>query len=109
MAKIHSFYISNLKNNLQFYEKELSESELYDSALELTIYTNIENNNTVLDQNNVLESFQYSNSDKLEIRSMVNLSYKSFGRQGNIKMSHLVKQESGNMDFDPIAIVKNEL
>ncbi|CAG8492933.1 28478_t:CDS:2 [Dentiscutata erythropus] len=67
------------------------------------------NNNTVLEQNDVLESFQFSNSEKLEIGSMVDLSYESFGGQGDVEVSYSVKQGSGNMDFDPIAIVESEL
>ncbi|CAG8742830.1 16025_t:CDS:1, partial [Cetraspora pellucida] len=75
-------------------------------ALELTTYANIKNNNTVLDQNDILELFQFLNNDKLEIGLIVDLLYKSFSRQGNIEMSYLIKQESGNMNFDSIAIVE---
>ncbi|CAG8764529.1 10728_t:CDS:1, partial [Dentiscutata erythropus] len=67
------------------------------------------NNNVALKQNNILELFQFLNSERLEIRSMVDLLYESFGGQENIEVSYSVKQESSNMDFDPIAIVKSEL
>ncbi|CAG8684267.1 3881_t:CDS:1, partial [Ambispora leptoticha] len=50
MAKIHSYCISNLKNELKFYGKELSENELRESALNQTTYAEIENTN-ILEQN----------------------------------------------------------
>ncbi|CAG8745586.1 2281_t:CDS:1, partial [Cetraspora pellucida] len=57
MAQIHSFYISNLKNEFHYYEKELSEGELRNSVLDLTTYTNMENNSIELEQDeDVLES-----------------------------------------------------
>ncbi|CAG8687362.1 14153_t:CDS:2, partial [Cetraspora pellucida] len=109
MAKIHSFYISNLKNKLKYYDKELSESELYDSALALTTYTAVENNNITLKQHkNTLESIQLRN-EKLQISFIVDLSHSDFGEQSNFEeISHTMytTQRSGNMDFDPIEIVE---
>ncbi|CAG8687468.1 13385_t:CDS:2, partial [Cetraspora pellucida] len=95
MAQIHSFYISNLKNKLKYYGKELSESKLHDSALALTTYATVENNN----DNIILE--QHEDTDTLE-------SIYDFGRQSNFEESYTIyiTQESGNMDFDPIEIVK---
>ncbi|CAG8799328.1 1120_t:CDS:2, partial [Racocetra fulgida] len=83
--------------------------ELRNSALELTTYAAIENNNMVLEQDEVLVSSQLSNSEKLEIGSMVDLSNTNFGGPGNLEICHTVAQESGNMDFDPIEIVESEL
>ncbi|CAG8615035.1 10072_t:CDS:2, partial [Cetraspora pellucida] len=109
MAKIHSFYISNLKNELKYYGKELSESELRDSALALTTYAAVENNNITLEQHeNTLESIQLRN-EKLQISFIVDLSHSDFGGQSNFEeISHTTytTQGSGNMDFDPIEIVE---
>ncbi|CAG8801406.1 12487_t:CDS:1, partial [Dentiscutata erythropus] len=65
----------------------LLEDELHDSVLELTTYANIKNNNMALEQNNTLESFQFLNSERLEIGSIVDLLYKSFGKQEDIEVS----------------------
>ncbi|CAG8823779.1 19909_t:CDS:1, partial [Racocetra persica] len=46
--------------------------------LELTTYTAIENNNIVLEQDEVLVSSQLSNSEKLEIGSMIDLLNTNF-------------------------------
>ncbi|CAG8748054.1 14717_t:CDS:2, partial [Racocetra fulgida] len=81
--KIHSYYISNLKNELKFYGKELSESELRESVLNQTTYAEIENTNMLEQNEDVLMSFQLSNHEKLEIGSVVNLSDTNFGGQGD--------------------------
>ncbi|CAG8484029.1 10580_t:CDS:2, partial [Racocetra fulgida] len=111
MAQIHSFYISNLKNELKFYGKELSESELHDSALTQTTYTTTNNNDIICELNDISESFQFSNHKNLEIESIVNLSSTNFGGQDNDKeIPHTtITQGSGNMDFDPSTIVESEL
>ncbi|CAG8664960.1 2314_t:CDS:2, partial [Ambispora leptoticha] len=90
MAQIHSFYIPNLKNKLKFYGKELSESELCDSALTQTTYATTNNNDIIFELNDISESFQFSNHENLEIESIVNLG-------------------SGNMDFNSLTIIKSEL
>ncbi|CAG8767628.1 6684_t:CDS:2, partial [Racocetra fulgida] len=59
-------------------------------------------------QNNILESCQFSNNEKLEIGSMIDLSNTSFGGQDVSEVRPIV-QGSGNMDFDPIAVVESEL
>ncbi|CAG8793792.1 18402_t:CDS:1, partial [Racocetra fulgida] len=92
-----------------FYGKELSERELRDSALELTTYAAIENNNMMLEQDDILVPSDSSNNEKLEIGSMVDLSNTNFGGSGGLEMSHIVAQGSGNMDFDPIEIAESEL
>ena len=110
MAQIHSFYISNLKNELHYYGKELSERELRDNTLTLTTYAIMENNSMGLEseQNeNVLESAQ-SNNDKLEIGLIVDFSHANFGGQGNAEELSRTTQRSGNMEFDPVAIVERE-
>ncbi|CAG8625718.1 11448_t:CDS:2 [Racocetra fulgida] len=60
-------------------------------------------------QDEVLVSSQLSNSEKLKIRSMVDLSNTNFGGPGDLEICYTVAQESGNMDFDPIEIVESEL
>ncbi|CAG8831870.1 2476_t:CDS:1, partial [Racocetra persica] len=42
----------------------------------------MENNDIILESNNILESFQFSNNKNLEIESIVNLSSTTFGGQG---------------------------
>jgi hypothetical protein len=112
IAQIHSFYISNLKNELKYYGKELSESELRDSALALTTYAAVENSNIVLEQHkDTFESIQVRN-EKLQISFIVDLSHSDFGGQSDFEeISHTTytTQGSGNMDFDPIEIVESEL
>ncbi|CAG8733823.1 4858_t:CDS:2, partial [Dentiscutata erythropus] len=83
IVQIYSFYISNLKNELQYYEKELSENELRDSTLALTTYATVENNVVLEKSEDILESVQFNN-EKLEISSIADLSHINFGGQGNI-------------------------
>ncbi|CAG8479571.1 2461_t:CDS:2, partial [Racocetra fulgida] len=106
---IHSYYISNLKNELKFYGKELSESELRESALNQTTYAEIENTNILEQNEDVLMSFQLSNHEKLKIESVVNLSHTHFGDQDDNEeepSTTIDIQGSGNMDFDSAAIVE---
>ncbi|CAG8748583.1 7071_t:CDS:1 [Racocetra fulgida] len=108
MAQIHFFYISNLKNELHYYGKELSESELHDSALALTTYADMENNSMGPEQNeDVLESAQ-SNNNRLAIGLIVNFSHTNFGGQDNAEKLSYTTQRSGNMEFDPVVIVERE-
>ncbi|CAG8781250.1 5813_t:CDS:2, partial [Cetraspora pellucida] len=108
MAQIHSFYISNLKNELHYYGKELSEGELRDSVLDLTTYADMENNSIELEQDeDVLKSAQ-SNNDKLEISLIVDFLYANFGGQDNAEELSYTTQRSDNMEFDPVAIVERE-
>ncbi|CAG8637095.1 11966_t:CDS:1, partial [Racocetra fulgida] len=60
-------------NKLKFYGKELSESELCDSALTQTTYATTNNNDIIFELNDISESFQFSNHENLEIESIVNL------------------------------------
>ncbi|CAG8446882.1 13342_t:CDS:2 [Cetraspora pellucida] len=83
MAQIHSFYISNLKNELKYYGKELSEGELHDSALALTTYATTENY-IVLEQ------------------------HEDAPESGNFEDISFITQGSSNMEFDPVTIVKSE-
>ncbi|CAG8504092.1 104_t:CDS:2 [Cetraspora pellucida] len=107
MAQIHSFYIFNLKNELHYYKKELSESELHDSALALTTYADMENNSIKPKQNkDVLKSAQLNNN-KLAISLIVNFSHANFSRQSNAEELSYTTQ-SGNMEFNPVAIIKRE-
>ncbi|CAG8730776.1 15924_t:CDS:2 [Cetraspora pellucida] len=70
-------------------------------------------NNENFESNDILESFQFSNHENLEIELIVNLSNTNFGEQSNIKkiskISHtIITQRSGNMDFEPSTIIESE-
>ncbi|CAG8754892.1 11652_t:CDS:2, partial [Racocetra fulgida] len=97
---IYSFYISNLKKVLVYYGKDLSEIELHNNALNQTSFTNNENNDMIIAESE--EKF-------LEISSIVDLSDAIFGGQGYVEESLATIRESGNIEFDPIMIVQNEL
>ncbi|CAG8678235.1 2596_t:CDS:1, partial [Ambispora gerdemannii] len=43
MAKIHSWYLSNITKELQYYNKKLSLKDLFQSALEQTVFSTLEN------------------------------------------------------------------
>ncbi|CAG8686066.1 6498_t:CDS:2, partial [Racocetra fulgida] len=109
-TKIHSYYISNLQTELKFYRKELSESELHESALNQTTYAEIENTNIMLEQNeDILTSFHFLNHEKLEIDLIVNLSNTNFGGQGDneeVSCTTTAIQGSENMEFEPATIVE---
>ncbi|CAG8485994.1 4476_t:CDS:2, partial [Cetraspora pellucida] len=106
MTQIHSFYISNLKNELKYYGKELSKGKLRDSALALTTYATTENH-VVLEHEYASKSVQSIN-EKLQISFIVDLSHTNFDGQGNFEDISFTTQGSGNMEFDPVTIVESE-
>ncbi|CAG8659547.1 524_t:CDS:2 [Racocetra persica] len=81
---------------------------LLEPGWDLTTYTDMENNSIELEQDeDVLKSAQ-SNNNKLEIGLIVDFSHANFGGQGNAEELSRATQRSGNMEFDPVAIVERE-
>ncbi|CAG8722487.1 9993_t:CDS:2, partial [Racocetra fulgida] len=94
-------------DNILEKEENLTLGDLRNSALDKTIYTILRNNDVVLEQ--VKNPLQPSNSKKLEIASIVDLSEIIFGGQGNVKETFTTMRRISNMDFDPASVVESEL
>ncbi|CAG8813511.1 19779_t:CDS:2, partial [Racocetra persica] len=57
---------------------------------------------------NLAKAIFVSNNNKLEIGLIVDFSHANFGRQSNAEELSRITQRSGNMEFDPVAIVERE-
>lgn len=107
MAKIQSFYVSNIKKELKFYGKELKEEDLRNSALEETIYAEYIDHEVFDDLLNHQQT-PLSNQP-LILDQLIDFSNPMFSNISNIvdtdnngEPSEVVR---GNMDFDDQVLV----
>jgi hypothetical protein len=110
MAKIHSFYLSQINSELKFYGKELSEDNLRQSAINETMYTSIANDMDVeFESNN--DFIQPSTNEVLEIQEFINFTNPIFGGiliTGELNQREVI-EGVGNMDFNIKNVVDSAL
>lgn len=115
MAKIRTYYLSNSDKELQFYGKDLSNEELYESInTSMVTYDLLEvlNENTDgvnnLDDNDNSEILE---SSTLNIADFVNLALPEFSATGDTMFSSESvttnrDRDIGNMNYDPIELAR---
>ncbi|RHZ84792.1 hypothetical protein Glove_74g306 [Diversispora epigaea] len=129
MAKIRSYYISNIDKEIQFRNKDLSESELRKNINESVITYDIFEKNGILERdedderNRNLRELEEAPEDEnvssisLNINQFVDLTLPAFlstgdslfGFTNNRQNTNERSNNSGNMEYDPIRLAQRVL
>ncbi len=110
MAKIHSYYLTNIKSKLSFYEKELNETKLREvvniSAVSEIMALDEDIQDEYDDINDLILKGQ---SITLILEEIVDLTQPFFNNNTEndicIDGNNVSKREVRNMDFDPTSLV----
>src|SRR6185369_14750361 len=101
MAKIHSFYVSNVKKELRLYGKDLGEKDLRFSVLNETVYSEASG-----DISEEMETSEFGGNSiveaRLTLQDIVDLAHSLFGDNGynsQEAVTHDVVQQNENMEF----------
>ncbi|CAG8475615.1 28659_t:CDS:2 [Gigaspora margarita] len=108
MAQIYSFYVSNIKQGLNFYDKNFEEAELYSSVINETIFAEVNNNGSNKDKDEIeIEDLIATDITKV-LQDLVDLSDPIFGANNKEEIT-LIDEEETTMEFDSRSLVQDVL
>ena len=119
MSKIHSYYLTSIKEELLFYGKDLNENELREVAANFAVgeIIALDNENGITNDllNETHERIQKRKGKEAEtqitlaLENVIDLTC-SFDNVENVNLENYnMNEEIGNMDFNPIDLVNQLL
>ncbi|CAG8806022.1 31680_t:CDS:2, partial [Gigaspora margarita] len=107
-SQIYSLYVSNIKQKLNFYDKNFEEAELHSSIVNETIFAEVDNNGSNKDKDEIeIENLMATDITKV-LQDLVGLSDPIFEANNKEEIT-LMDEEETTMKFDSRSLVQNVL
>ncbi|CAG8712473.1 3672_t:CDS:2, partial [Gigaspora rosea] len=108
IVQIYFFYVSNIKQELNFYDKNFEEAELYSSVVNETIFAEVDNNGSNKNKDEIeIENLIATDITKV-LQDLVDQSDPIFEANNKEEIT-LMDEEETTMEFDSKSLVQDVL